>query len=441
MPAQIRARPYKELLTPLLHRRFIKAAALILALCYVETIIIGDKSSPSLRYTVDCLSFPNPDQVFGPPRDTTDALLLRFLGLVVQRGLYLVCTGYRKLGCGGTGEYPYLDDVYVGQEPLKGGEPTTNDTKDPNGSLISGLKAKKLLPKRFQERRMSIFMDVDRPSGPVWTQILTECLKVVEDVPNRISNHQSAQNTNSNALDVNDLQSLPRISTSLKEEQVIIKGRPPSTRRERIESSLATMAKSYGDQPVQVSNGGPFSPKAKQYLALAQNKLLTHDQQQIMSQSGMKKVLNDYLERFLRSPLGEPFRQLFARRVASIAFGNPYTEVGLIVDAIDSLASLASSSLHEDRPGQVAKDVPLILRTFVRAHQTLSVFVNSLEVHWTDKGFQEEDRKCGDIGTLLSSLENGLRVLAKGFGEFARDIGLEDRDLKAARMIAGLPGE
>lgn len=45
MPAHIRARPYKELLTPLLHRRFIKAAALILALCYVETLIIGDKSS------------------------------------------------------------------------------------------------------------------------------------------------------------------------------------------------------------------------------------------------------------------------------------------------------------------------------------------------------------------------------------------------------------
>ncbi|KAI4162620.1 MAG: hypothetical protein LQ342_003852 [Letrouitia transgressa] len=287
---------------------------------------------------------------------------------------------------------------------------------------------------------MSIFKDVDQPGSSVWTQILTECLKVVEDVPKRISNHQSAQKANSNPSDVNELQSLPRISTSLKEEQVIFRGASPSTRRERIESSLGTMAKSYGDRPVQASNGDPFSPKAKQYLALAQNKLLTHDQQQVMSQAGMKKVWNDYLEQILRSPLGEPFRQSFARRVATIAFGDPYTEVGLIVDAIDSLASFASSSLHEDRLGQVAKDVPLILRTFVRAYQTLSVFVSSLEVHWTDKSFQEEDRKSGDIGTVLGSLEDGLRVLVEGFGEFARDIGLEEKDLKAARTIAGLSG-
>lgn len=43
-----------------------------------------------------------------------------------------------------------LFSVYVGQEPLKGGEPITNETKDPNGSLISGLKAKKQLPKVFR---------------------------------------------------------------------------------------------------------------------------------------------------------------------------------------------------------------------------------------------------------------------------------------------------
>ncbi|KAL9047106.1 MAG: hypothetical protein Q9214_000232 [Letrouitia sp. 1 TL-2023] len=287
---------------------------------------------------------------------------------------------------------------------------------------------------------MLVFNDVDRPGGSAWTQILTECLKVVEDVPKRISNHQIAQKANSNPLDANELQSLPRISTPLKEEQVIFRGAPPSTRRERIESSLGTLVKSYGDRPVQVSNGGPFSPKAKQYLALAQNKLLTHDQQQVMGQVGMKKARNDYLEQILRSPLGEPFRQSFARRVASIAFGDPYTEVGLIVDAIDSLASFASSSLHEDRLGQVARDVPLILRTFVRAYQTLSVFVNSLEVHWTDKSFQEEDRKSGDIGTILGSLEDSLRVLAEGFGKFATDIGLEDKDLKAATTIVGLSG-
>ena len=40
-----RAPPYKELLTPALHRRFTGAAASILLLCYVEAFLIGEKSS------------------------------------------------------------------------------------------------------------------------------------------------------------------------------------------------------------------------------------------------------------------------------------------------------------------------------------------------------------------------------------------------------------
>lgn len=34
-------------------------------------------------------------------------------------------------------------DVYIAQEPLKNDHPITNDSKDPNGSLLNGLKSKK----------------------------------------------------------------------------------------------------------------------------------------------------------------------------------------------------------------------------------------------------------------------------------------------------------
>ena len=37
--------------------------------------------------------------------------------------------------------------AYVAQEPLKRGQPLTNDSRDPNGSLLSGLKSKKEVPK------------------------------------------------------------------------------------------------------------------------------------------------------------------------------------------------------------------------------------------------------------------------------------------------------
>lgn len=44
--------------------------------------------------------------------------------------------------------------VYVAQDPLKRGQPLTNDSRDPNGSLLSGLKSKKETPKvGFKEYR------------------------------------------------------------------------------------------------------------------------------------------------------------------------------------------------------------------------------------------------------------------------------------------------
>lgn len=37
--------------------------------------------------------------------------------------------------------------IFVAQEPLKKGHPLTNDSADPNGSLLAGLKAKKEVPR------------------------------------------------------------------------------------------------------------------------------------------------------------------------------------------------------------------------------------------------------------------------------------------------------
>jgi ABC-type branched-subunit amino acid transport system permease subunit len=40
-----KTRLYRELLTPLLHRRFTSAASLVLCACYVETILIRNWAS------------------------------------------------------------------------------------------------------------------------------------------------------------------------------------------------------------------------------------------------------------------------------------------------------------------------------------------------------------------------------------------------------------
>jgi nucleoporin NDC1 len=78
--------------------------------------------------------------------------------------------------------------VYVAQPPLKKGQPLTNEikdtrgvllhrSKDPNGSLITGLKSKREVPRtfafwelyiictQFEARRKTLFIEVDRAGG------------------------------------------------------------------------------------------------------------------------------------------------------------------------------------------------------------------------------------------------------------------------------------
>jgi hypothetical protein len=48
MPPAARIRPYKDFITPALHRRFTRGAAVLLILCYVESVLIGQWNSCSL---------------------------------------------------------------------------------------------------------------------------------------------------------------------------------------------------------------------------------------------------------------------------------------------------------------------------------------------------------------------------------------------------------
>ena len=266
---------------------------------------------------------------------------------------------------------------------------------------------------------------------------MTECLKIIEEVSTRIIAYDSVQGNELKGSKLGNLHSLPRIGVPMKEDSVTAKMLPPSTRRERIEASLGAVAKSYGDKTVQSTDSSQISPRTKEYLAVARNKLLTHNQQEVLSHDGVKTLYENYTRRFLESALGEPFHQTFPRLVASIAFGYPYTESVLVVDAIDSLTSLALASLSEDRYGKVAGDVPLILQTLIKTYKILNAFTSRLEIHWTDIKFHEEDRKAGDAGLVLEALRIGLTEIVDGFGPFAVELGLEDSVLRTAKSIIG----
>ncbi|KAJ4307214.1 hypothetical protein N0V88_000593 [Collariella sp. IMI 366227] len=78
--------------------------------------------------------------------------------------------------------------LFLVKNPLKNRKPLTSDSKDPNGSLLNGLKNKKLsikcfamwelafIARDFPDRRKAIYEDIDRKDGPMWSQVYKLCL-------------------------------------------------------------------------------------------------------------------------------------------------------------------------------------------------------------------------------------------------------------------------
>ncbi|KAL8733345.1 MAG: hypothetical protein Q9166_002169 [cf. Caloplaca sp. 2 TL-2023] len=340
-------------------------------------------------------------------------------------------------------------DVYVAQEPLKRGQPLSQDSRDPNGVLINGLQSKKSLLKtfafwelaeisrNFPDRRILIFRDIDRQGGPTWGQISSECLKAIQGVTTRITEYGQPSAQQQALSRPQEVQSLPRIGVPLKQDPVFVNPPPPSSRREMVETKVGSLAKSIGDNPVS-SYRSPLTPKTQQYLEAVRNKLLTPEQQQTITSTYVKSQFYIYLTSFLQSWFGQPFRQTFTRRVQSIIFGQPFSELTLIVDAVESLANLTTASIKEDDYGKVAKDVPLILRTFIITYQNLEQFTATLPVHWTDVEFSEDQRHTEDVLALLSAVRHGLQELVNSFGGFSAELDIAARDIRIAKAIAGI---
>ena len=274
----------------------------------------------------------------------------------------------------------------------------------------------------------------------MWTQILNSCLDVIQGMNNRISQFQTPPTAAAPTQpQQNNVQSLPRISTPLKQENIFTRPPPPSSKLEMAEVNVGIITKSYGQSPRAKLPSIPSSPLVKKYLESAKDKALTQEQQQAISPSGLRATYKSYLMQFLRSPFGQPFRQTLRRRACAVVLGTPYSQLSIIIDAIDSLTRLAISSLTEDSYGKVQTDVPVIIRTFTNTISTLEAFKQNLSVHWTDVDFQEEKggRKIEEVDMVISSLRVGLRELLEAFGGYADNLGLGSREMRIAREVAG----
>ncbi|KAJ5907832.1 hypothetical protein N7495_000514 [Penicillium taxi] len=366
--------------------------------------------------------------------------------------------------------------IFIGKEPLKRGQPLTTGAKDPNGSLLTGLKAKKpilksfalwelgLISQRLPDRRKAIFNEIDREGGSTWSQTLEYLTDVVKGITTRIEASTAPAPGTKPAAQAGTAQpvlsTLPRLTEAPKNDNVFAASPKANTRQEKFEQAFSSTAKSYG----QSSDWTPTArARARQAFDRASSAMLTPERKQkLLSSSEELRLLagspsatfkpgnvHPVLAKVLRSPVGQFVQQKYAQHASSVILGSPDSSLSAIVDAVDALTRLLIASLAEDQYGKVQADVPSVVRLFTHTIVTIDAFVHQggLAVHWTDVDFpskpeeQAKARQIPDVELVLDTLKSGLMDLLKAFKPYLRDIGLEGKDLRLAKEAAGIDVE
>lgn len=285
------------------------------------------------------------------------------------------------------------------------------------------------IAQRFEGRRKAIFEDIDRKGGSMWSQILALCLETIGGMEIRINNYERPPAPKTAAGPQDDIKSLPRLTEPLKpglggSDDLFSS---PSRKATGLEAKLSSRGKT-------VTNN--LSPRVKQLASKASTAVLTPDQRQAVSSGGFVGLFRGRFLQLLKLPIGQPFRQEYRRKMAAVVLGQPFGDVGIIVDAIDSLTRFAVCSLAEDKFGNVQRDVKLIIRTFTTAVTKLEQFRDNVGFHWTDV---DQKRESPEVNTILAALKGGLEELVVAFGDYSEDLRLSQSEMRMAREAAATP--
>ncbi|TPX11849.1 uncharacterized protein E0L32_007347 [Thyridium curvatum] len=328
--------------------------------------------------------------------------------------------------------------LFLVSEPIKNGKPLTSESKDANGSLLNGLKSKKMpirtfamwelafIARDFDSRRKAIYEDIDRKDGPMWSQIYGICLETVKSIETRIDNYGKPPAPTAAPTTADQAEGHKRVSQPLKEDPILISTPQSKTLRSQMERAVSRAA----TDPSQSSR---LSPVAKKAVADARGKLAAV-QKELSSPENNGSPLQMGVHRLLQSPLGWPFRQEFRQRFAAAVLGTPQGEAGLYVNAIYALSQLAVHSLTEDKFGNVQRDVASIIRSLTSVARKLEAFKSAFSIHWTDLS---RDRSCPEVDAIVEALQAGLTDLITNFGPYSRDLRLSQTDMRLAKEAAG----
>lgn len=326
----------------------------------------------------------------------------------------------------------------LSQEPLKKDLPLSTDSKDANGTLITGLKAKRDVVKTFafwelviiaqkhSERRKAIFTDISREGGPAWGHMLNAALDVVQGIRARIEEAAAGPKSAQKPPDPDamEIDSLPRIAPAIKQGVIYADSPPPQTRTEEIESYIDWGVKRLGQSK------NPYSPPVPTRKALVKYVTPTGVSSKDMTMGSFRRYL---WSRVQSSPVGWFFRTTFERKVNSVILGPPHGNAAVIVDAIEATTRMLVASLAEDTYGQVFAGVPGTVRTFTNTIIAIESFVQKV------KEEASEDSDIEEVEIILARLKGAVVELLSAFQLYLTDQGLSAAEHRQAQN-ASRPG-
>ena len=286
-----------------------------------------------------------------------------------------------------------------------------------------------LISQNFDNRRKSIYQEIDRNAGSTWSQFLALSVNEVKSIQTRITNFRNGPAQASSTTSPGPVELYEPIATQPKNgTNVLSPPKPATSYRDVTRRKIDDYIKAKGSHP------GAENP-AKRLIEKGATRVI---EQANVRPEIIKSRTSGYITSFLRSPAGFPFRQTFPRLVTSVVCGSPYSRSSIIIDSISAISKLAAQSITEDQPGQVQKDIPALAKTLADALSDVESFLASTPPHWTDVEFQDVQRRSAvEVEAVVEALRGGIEDILRAFGEYFGSMGVSAQEVSRWRNLVG----
>jgi nucleoporin NDC1 len=270
-----------------------------------------------------------------------------------------------------------------------------------------------LITERFDDRRKTIYGELDRSKGSTGKQISKLCLNELNQLVTRTKvalNPSYVQDETGKEIVKQDtsVTLVPRIVTPPEERKLLGPPIAPVTRLQRLEAAAADIAKQHSSPAnTQDAAGRYVLRKGQDGFDEGRNKI--------------GSAWDNLVESASQTPIGWLWRKSVRREANAWVFGSPYSRKMLIYNAITILTNLAVASLKEDVHGQFQNEVPDIVRAITAAIKALEDYAKALKT------------TIPEIEEPKTALKEALGKILGAFNEYLSTMGMTCTEIQEAK--------